>query len=281
MKSKDVLVSIVVPIFNDEKYIKECVESILRQSYKNIEVLLINDGSTDSSGEVCERLSKIDNRIVVYHNDNKGLSYSRNFGINNCRGKYILPVDSDDYIYNTYVEKAVEVLEANDNIGIVYCKAEYFGERKGLWELPDFTIGEMLVRNVIFATAMFRKDDWERVGGYSLEMNKGLEDYDFWLSIIELSREVFRIPEVLFKYRIKKQSMIKRLASKKDDLYEMYTILYGRHKKLYSDNQEIFFKTVIKKYIDREHLLNSIKNRIPFYNKITSFSKVRLFLKKL
>ena len=101
MKNK--LVSIVVPIYNVEKYLKRCVNSLLNQTYKNIEIILVDDGSTDSSGAICDQYKPKDNRIVVVHKSNGGLSDARNTGIDMARGEYIAFVDSDDYIHEDYI----------------------------------------------------------------------------------------------------------------------------------------------------------------------------------
>lgn len=98
------LVSIIVPIYNSEKYLKACLQSVLVQTYKNIEVLLIDDGSTDQSGAICDAYAKKDARIHVFHNQNHGVSYSRNCGIKFSKGEYLLFVDSDDTINTKYIE---------------------------------------------------------------------------------------------------------------------------------------------------------------------------------
>ena len=94
----NIVISIIIPVYNVEKWLNKCIDSILVQSYKNFEIILVNDGSTDKSGDICDKYSKEDNRIKVFHNKNKGLSYSRNFGVKNSNGKYVMFVDSDDFI---------------------------------------------------------------------------------------------------------------------------------------------------------------------------------------
>ena len=94
---KQKLVSIIVPIYNVEKYLSECIDSILRQSYDNLEIILVNDGATDSCGLICDRYACKDKRIVVLHKENGGLSDARNAGLSHAHGEYIAFVDSDDY----------------------------------------------------------------------------------------------------------------------------------------------------------------------------------------
>lgn len=98
------LVSVIVPVYNVEKYLKECIESIINQTYDNIEILLIDDGSTDGSGVICDSFMCKDKRIRVFHKENGGLSDARNYGIDNARGDYITFVDSDDYLSDYAIE---------------------------------------------------------------------------------------------------------------------------------------------------------------------------------
>lgn len=119
------VISIIIPVYNVEKWLNKCIDSILVQSYKNFEVILVNDGSTDKSGEICDKYSKEDNRVKVFHNKNKGLSYSRNFGVKNSNGKYVMFVDSDDFISDiNIIDKFINILEKDksDFIYTSYCR---------------------------------------------------------------------------------------------------------------------------------------------------------------
>ena len=95
------LISIIVPVYNVEEYLKECIDSIINQTYKRIEIILVDDGSTDKSGKICDDYAKIDKRIKVVHKENGGLSDARNVGISVSSGKYIAFVDSDDWVEKT------------------------------------------------------------------------------------------------------------------------------------------------------------------------------------
>lgn len=114
------LVSVIVPVYNTEKYLKYCVDSILNQTYKNIEVILVDDGSTDSSAVLCDEYKEIDNRIKVIHKENGGLSSSRKTGVENLTGEYAIIVDSDDWIDDDLIEKCVGVFERNDVDCVLY-----------------------------------------------------------------------------------------------------------------------------------------------------------------
>lgn len=112
--SEKELITLVVPVYNAENYLEECVNSILNQDYKNIEIILINDGSKDKSGEIIEKLSKVDNRIKVIHKENSGVSATRNIGIENSKGNYICFIDADDYLSTNYVSYLYKLIKENN-----------------------------------------------------------------------------------------------------------------------------------------------------------------------
>lgn len=194
--------------------------------------MVVNDGSTDA--ETNAILSEFSARkTTVLRTENQGLAEARNHAIRVSGGQYILPLDADDRIGKTYLEKAVQVLDENAEVGIVYCKAEFFGARSGAWKLEPYRFPDILLHNVIFASAMFRRIDWETTGGYRTEFTFW-EDYDLWLSIIELEREVVQIPEVLFYYR--KHASSKTARGSRQQLDDAHAQIWRAHPKLFNDN---------------------------------------------
>lgn len=227
------LVSVVISCYNQEKYIADAIRSVKDQTYSDFECVIVNDGSIDNSENVISEEIADDKRFVLLSKNNEGICKTRNYGITNSHGKYILPLDGDDMIGNTYIEDAVKVLNSNPNIGVVYCKAEKFGKEKGLWHLPRFSMEMMLVNNCIFNCAMFRKSDFDKTSGYNENMSGGAEDWDFWLSILECNSKVYCIDKVLFFYRIKQVSRnaaLMDLELKK----ELFEVMWSNHKGLYS-----------------------------------------------
>ncbi len=107
------LISIIVPVYNVEKYIRKCIDSILNQTYINLEIILIDDGSLDNSGKICDEYAKNDKRIIVIHKKNGGLSEARNTGLDIAKGKYVCFIDSDDYVEKDYVEFLYKILIDN------------------------------------------------------------------------------------------------------------------------------------------------------------------------
>lgn len=111
-------ISVIIPVYNVERYLETCLDSVINQTYQNLEIIIINDGSTDSSLEICKKYEKLDKRIILIDQKNKGLSGARNFGIKKATGDYIHFLDSDDYINLNYYEKMIEAL-GNTNADIV------------------------------------------------------------------------------------------------------------------------------------------------------------------
>ena len=111
MKNK---VSVVVPIYNVEKYLPKCIETIQTQSYENLEIILVNDGSTDSCLKICEKYKKDDERIIIVNKKNGGLSDARNYGIEKATGKWITFIDSDDYVEKDYIETLINLSNSDD-----------------------------------------------------------------------------------------------------------------------------------------------------------------------
>lgn len=114
------LISIIVPVYNLESIIKKCVDSILKQRYKNLEIILIDDGSTDNSGGICDEYAKRDKRIVVFHQKNSGIAAVRNLGISKANGDYVSFIDGDDYVDDDYIQSLYNAL-SGDNSDIAIC----------------------------------------------------------------------------------------------------------------------------------------------------------------
>lgn len=140
MKTLEKLVSVIVPVYKVEPYLVRCIESIIKQSYKNIEVILVDDGSPDNCGKICDKYASSDSRIRVIHRANGGLSAARNSGIDNAKGKYILFVDSDDFIDYDLIEYSLSNLHKTDaDIAFVFFELFYDSEdtRTGYDELQQ------------------------------------------------------------------------------------------------------------------------------------------------
>ncbi len=235
------LVSIIVPCYNQGEYLIEALESVECQTYLNWECIVVDDGSTDNSKDIALSFCEKDNRFFYIYQENQGPSIARNFGIANSHGRFILPLDGDDKIHKNYVEQAASILNDNNEVKIVYCKAEFFGKASGEWKLEDYNEDLFLIRNCIFCTAMYRRTDYDKTRGYNSIMKEGLEDWEFWISMLELGGIVYKIPKVYFYYRIKEQSrntdweskikmLYPRIMNIHSDMYiQQYCSLYSRY----------------------------------------------------
>jgi glycosyltransferase involved in cell wall biosynthesis len=204
------LVSIVVPCYNQAQFLDEALQSVLDQTYSNWECVIVNDGSPDNTKEVVEKWILKDNRFIYLFQENTGVCAARNFGIMYASGEFILPLDSDDKISPDYVLLALQSFHNDDLLKVVYCKAEKFGEEKGIWYLKPFSLMNLARFNMIFCAALFRKKDWERVGGFDVNMVSGLEDWEFWIAILKDGGNVKCLDIYGFYYRIKKISRNKQ-----------------------------------------------------------------------
>jgi glycosyltransferase involved in cell wall biosynthesis len=115
------LISVVVPVYKVEQVLHYCIESILRQTYSNFELLLIDDGSPDKSGEICDEYAKKDKRVKVIHKKNEGVSIARNTGFDNAKGEYIVCVDSDDYVDERYLQDFIDVINEYPDAEMIWC----------------------------------------------------------------------------------------------------------------------------------------------------------------
>jgi glycosyltransferase involved in cell wall biosynthesis len=230
-KNLSPIVSVIVPCYNNGNYLAEALESVLTQTYATWECIILDDGSTDNSARVAQAYTEKDKRFSYIYQINKGVSAARNAAIKTSSGKYILPLDADDKLSPEYVTEAVKVLEKNNDIKLVYCKAELFGKKKGSWNIPAYSYKQLLIENLIFCSAVFRKNDFEKTRGYNEKMALGFEDWEFWLTFLSDTDKVFQLPGVHFYYRINKTSRNTELDIEKQK--QLRAIIYSEHRDTY------------------------------------------------
>lgn len=273
-------VSIIMPCYNDGAYIKEAVASVRAQTYPNIELVIVDDGSDDPNTlKVLEQLEA--EGACLLHTNRLRPAGARNAGISAASGEYILPLDADDWIEPTYIEKAVEVLDSSEKVGVVYCHADLFGEQTGPWELPDYSLDKMLLDNIVFVTALFRKEDWCKVGGYRTTMVHGMEDYDFWLAILELGREIRQLPETLFHYRIKPVSRTTRFQDDPSVVQETYRMIYQQHPVLYERYKNEYAMILRDALIEQIFMVRAYQKSIGILEQLKRIPLIRRVVKKM
>ena len=250
---KSILISIIIPCYNDAQYIEQSVLSALNQTYSNIEVIVVDDGSNEETKKV---LKKLENQITkLITQENQGQSKARNVGIEASKGDYILVLDSDDYFESTFCEKAILSLE-DSTIKLVTSFAKRFNDVYSYDVYPKGGgLRDFLIHNQATGSVMFRKKDYILAGGYDETMKSGFEDWEFYIRLLKDGGTAFVIPEFLFNYRAKENSTTTRANKIK---YKLQNFIYEKHQSLYI----LYFQDLVSHLlgrIEREEL-EKIKN---------------------
>lgn len=227
-------VSIVVPCYNQEKYLAETLDSVIAQTSDSWECIIVNDGSTDHSEAIIDEYCAKDSRFTKLNQENQGLAASRNNGIKAAKGKYILPLDGDDKIGTQYIELAQKEFEKNPKLKLVYCKSEFFDAKNGPWDLPKYDYESLLFANHIFCSGIFKKEDYLKTGGYDTLMKFGYEDWEFWIQLLKKGDDVVQLDSVQFYYRQRETSMLKSLQESKAKQNQMEGYIFHKHRDLYA-----------------------------------------------
>lgn len=218
------LVSVIVPVYNMKEYLAETLNSVLTSDYPNFEVIVMDDGSKDSSLSIAQEFAKQDKRVQVYSQANAGVCTARNNAISLASGEFILPFDADDIMCPNFISDAVKAIMADNEIKVVRPKVDFLGERTGEWKLAPYSINLLARKNMIPVCSLYRKKDWEKSGGYAKNIT-AREDWIFWVSILKDGGKVVTLPQLSMYYRIRKTSkrFTDRLQKKKVIDYLNYT----------------------------------------------------------
>ncbi len=242
-------VSVIVPCYNDGKYLNDALQSVLHQSYGNFEIVLVDDGSTDAF--TLKLLKEIQNpKIRIFFKEHSGVSMTRNYAIAKATGELILPLDADDLLGESFLNEAVPVLNNSLSVKVVKGNELLFGKRKGLRKLPEFNMETLLGQNVLPTTSLFRKTDFFQTQGFNANMKESFEDWDFWLSLLETGGEVRNLDVVARYYRVRDDS--RNFSLTNEHLKRLRWQIYQNHKSLYA---KYFFDPM--KSFEYDLLLNS------------------------
>jgi hypothetical protein len=203
----DPVVSVVVPCHDYARYLPDAVSSVVAQTFEDWELVVVDDGSTDDTVEVTEGLiaRHPDRRIRLLRQANAGVSAARNTGIEAAAGRYILPLDADDMIAPTMLEKTVAVLDGDPKVAIASTDVFTFTDDDlppQVMPLPAYSRELLLQRLIMFYCSLYRREAWRTVGGYDENMRAG-EDWDFWIGCAEHGFDAYHIHEPLFGARNK------------------------------------------------------------------------------
>lgn len=198
------VVSVIIPCYGQAMYLPEAIESVVAQGYPSWEAIIVNDGSPDDTAAVARRLIAIHGtRVRLLEQSNAGVSAARNAGIAAAAGRYVLPLDADDRIAPTMLERTVAVLEAEPRVAVVYVQVMRFGDvtEESTSGKIEYDPDVLAIWNFVGVSSLFRRDVWTACGGYQTDMVWGYEDWDFWLACAARGCRMKRVPEVLFYNR--------------------------------------------------------------------------------
>lgn len=264
MEKNQPLISIIIPIYNVENYIKECLNSVSNQTYKNLEILCINDGSLDNSLNITKHHSNTDNRIKIINQDNKGLSAARNTGLRNAIGEYIFFLDSDDILLENAIEKLVETATSKNQLIVTGAILVLNQENKSITPYKknretgpiklskrNFFQLEIMVWNKLYHKSVID----------GLTFTDGLihEDEEFYWKVFSNHRMVYRLDENVIIYR-KRANSITSNKYKSEKYQENYIQIIKNAELCVNKNKELYpcLKKCAMKFL--KHLK---KNKIP------------------
>lgn len=256
-------VSIVVPCYNYAQYIDEALQSVFKQTYTNWECIIVNDGSNDNTEEIVNRWVAKDSRFVYLYKENGGVSSARNFGIEKAKGEFIVTLDADDKYASSFIEKALSIVLENEEVGIVSCWGAFFVKDNELsvFQTKGESFFDFLFRNATIGTSFFRKECWQKVGGYDENPKNGYEDWEFYLRVTSLGWKVEVIEEVLFYYRQHKVS--RRIEMNKREI-ENKKYIYNKNKELYLQHYEVLIDYFLEAIDTERRETLKVKNKLEY-----------------
>jgi glycosyltransferase involved in cell wall biosynthesis len=264
------IVSVIVPCYNNQNTVCETIESIKNQTHKFVQIIVINDGSTDSSLDLIQNYKQKNPTLnmVIDSQKNQGPSSARNNGVKKAIGDYLVFLDADDLISTEYLEKCLLIFENDKKVNLVYSNASFFGTKTGEWKLPNFKISDFLIINCIPIFAMVSHKNFIEIGGFDVNLTF-VEDHELWIRILEkFGEKVYKIPENLFFYRkdIEKKSLTDN--HKKDNLSEKSMLyIYNKHYDYYKRNG-----------LDIVNLMRNNKYKLKYYS--VWYKKLFYFFRK-
>lgn len=273
------LVSIIIPIYNIEKYLEKCIKSLINQTYRNLEIILINDGSTDESARICEEYKEQDNRIVFINKKNGGAASAKNKGLKVAKGDYITFVDSDDFIEPDMIEYMVNTIKKY-NSDIIQCSftnlyknTERFKQDKIVEQKissKDFL--ELFLTkwdSSLFWNKLFKRDVIENV---FFKEGRCIDDEFFTYKCVINSKSIVTSNKIVYNYRMRKSGVMKSESSQKQILKDRVDYLYERYelvRKIYKDLDKDFLEHLLtyyliisKDYYVDEKLLDYMKDNL-------------------
>lgn len=262
-------VSVIVPVYNTEKYLRQCLDSLANQTLKEIEIIVINDGSKDNSQVILDEYSSKYNNFKVFVKENGGLSSARNLGIEKSTGKYITFLDSDDFVLSNMYEKMYKKIEEDKSDILVTNLYRYFDERNGVVLKAIHTYSDKIYKNFIIGSPcacgkLYKKSLFNNIKFRTTFY----EDLDIIPKLVKYTKKISYLDESFYMYR-QVQGSITKQKKFNIKMLDIFTVLDG----IYNDLGEEYYDEV--EYIYIVHLLRSatlrflkVENTKPYLNKV-------------
>lgn len=228
-------VAVVIPCFNHGRFVAEAIASVRGQTYANIEIVVVDDGSTEfATRQELDRVAA--DGVRVLRQTNAGLAAARNAGVRATDAPFFVALDADDRLDPRFVETLLPPLLADAALGYSYSQVAFFGSQSGGWDCPEYDPRRLLIENLSVATAVVRRAAFDEAGGYSPDMVHGFEDWDFWLALLSLGWHGRMTPARLFHYR--KHAGGSMLTETQKRRAEMVQQMIAHHRRLFAHRLE-------------------------------------------
>ncbi len=273
-----VKISIIVPCFNHAQYLDECLESVLGQTFQDWECIIVNDGSSDNTEEGAKVWLEKDNRFKYVKKENGGLSSARNAGIILAKGEFILPLDADDKISINFLEECYKVIQKDASINLIHGKLTKFGAVNRVYKNEPFVYENLLNNNLFSCTSLFRKTEAQNINLYDENLKLGLEDWDFWIRLLDHSSNVVYIDRCSFFYRIKANSMYDLIKKNSTEFLKIKEYIFYKNLQKYNSKSqfELYFENeLLTKKCNQSEIYWSYKTLVQVFIK-----KIKRTLKK-
>lgn len=270
------ILSIIMPCYNQAQYIDEAIQSVVRQTYKDWELIIVDDGSTDDSFSIAKRYAQSDSRIKAFSQENGGPSKARNNGVKRSSGKYIMFFDSDDRLAPQYLDRGVQYMTSHPECTVFYSRLKRFGKMNDEVGIHFISYEQELCVSSLFLTCIIKRSDFVRIGGFDEQM-KGYEDWEMFIRLLYHNDNVYQYPEIMFFYRWNMDpNSINLQAIKKSG--EIMEYIYNKNKQIYDEVFGCPFYSIQKaNYLQKEldKIIASCKYRVGsfFANPVIEFKK--------
>lgn len=287
-------ISIIVPVYNVENYLEKCLDSLVNQTLKDIEIIVVNDGSPDNSQDIIDKYVKMYNNVFSYKKKNGGLSDARNYGLKYVTGEYVAFIDSDDYVDVTMLEK-MYLKAKKDKLDIVVCDTiEVYGEKEIL-KKSNLHYSSDDVRNYIISPPMACSRIYKRSLFEKIEFKKGIyyEDLNLTPSLVKYTNKIGFLEEGLYYYVQRNNSIMKQVIFN-DKMLDIFKVLNNNKKNLYNKFPEEveylyithLLRTASLRFVDfrnakelLDEIYNTIRREFPNYRKNIYYKKSSIKLK--